>query len=366
MKMRKKRHVLYGIIGMLFLVMGIGFTGCGNPVSQEADLPAGDMTVHFLDVGQGLSILVQSENETLIYDGGDRDTSSFVVAYLKEQGVTKIDYLISSHYDADHLSGLIGCLNAFEVEHVIGSDYTTDTKTYESFMGAVSDQGLTVEYPTVGEEFPFGSGKFVILAPEVIDEGDSNENSVVIRLLHGKNSFLFTGDADSTAEEAMCQSGLDLDCDVLVLSHHGSATATSWEFLEKTVPEYAVISCGLGNSYGHPHKDTMDKLESMEIPVFRTDLQGTIIVASDGEHLSWEQEPCDDYSPGEAADQGTVVVTDESTNQDTQEEMVWLSKSGSKYHRIPDCGNMNPDTARQVTKEEAQALGMEACKNCYP
>ena len=246
-----------------------------------------DMTVHFLDVGQGLSILAQSDDQTLIYDGGDSDKSSFVVAYLKEQGVTDIDYLISSHYDSDHVNGLIGCLNAFDVENVICSDYVHDSNTYQSFINTAQSKGLELQHPAVGTAFTFGTGSFEILAPSEIDQNDSNNNSVAIKLTNGDNSFIFTGDAESSSESAMCASGINLDCDVLVPGHHGSATATSWEFLESTVPEYAVISCGTDNQYGHPDKDTMDKLQSMDIQVFRTDKQGTITVTSDGTNLTW-------------------------------------------------------------------------------
>lgn len=343
--------------------------------TPEPTPATGDMTVHFLDVGQGLSIFVQSRDETLIYDGGDRDKSSFVVAYLQEQGVTEIDYLINSHYDSDHLAGLIGCLNAFEVDHVICSDYVDDTKPYQSFVDTVQKQGLTMEHPAAGDEISFGTGKFIVLAPETIDENDSNGNSVAIKLINGDTSFIFTGDAESNSEAAMCQSGIDLDCDVLVPSHHGSATGTSWEFLQQTVPEYAVISCGKDNQYGHPHKDTMDKLEAMEIQVFRTDLQGTIVVSSDGQKLTWDREPCNDYSPGNKTDIGTEPqkekeakaqnTVQKESRQPEQGEMVWLSATGSKYHNKPNCGNMNPDNAWQVTREDAVSQGYEACKKCF-
>lgn len=345
-----------------------------------------DMTVHFLDVGQGLSVFVQSGSENLIYDGGDKDDSSFVVAYLKEQGVTTIDYLISSHYDSDHVSGLIGCLNAFDVKNVICSDYVHDSKTYQSFIKMVDSKGLTMQHPSVGEEFTFGTGKFIILAPETIDEKESNDNSVVIKLVNGDNSFIFTGDAESSSESDMCQSGINLDCDVLVPSHHGSATGTSWEFLQETVPEFAVISCGKDNQYGHPHKDTMDKLESMDIQIYRTDIQGTITVSSDGTNLDWSQEPCNDYTPGEKEDNGTEPQTSVSTPEPTVEptatptpspeptievqepeqgEMVWLSETGSKYHNKPNCGRMNPDKAWQVSRSKAESMGYDACKKCY-
>lgn len=345
-----------------------------------------DMTVHFLDVGQGLSILAQSDDQTLIYDGGDSDKSSFVVAYLKEQGVTDIDYLISSHYDSDHVNGLIGCLNAFDVENVICSDYVHDSNTYQSFINTAQSKGLELQHPAVGTAFTFGTGSFETLAPSEIDQNDSNGNSVVIKLTNGNNSFIFTGDAESSSESAMCASGINLDCDVLVPGHHGSATATSWEFLEKTVPEYAVISCGADNQYGHPDKDTMEKLQSMDIQVFRTDKQGTITVTSDGTNLTWRTDPCNDYTPGNVNDTGTQPqepAQDAQSQQVTQPEQtapsasqtveevpgsteqVWVSATGSKYHNKPDCGNMNPENARQMTRTEAEAMGLEACKKCY-
>ena len=350
----------------------------------------GDMTVHFLDVGQGLSILVQSEDQTMIYDGGDRSTSSFVVSYLKEQNISKIDYLISSHYDSDHMAGLIGCLNAFEVENVISSDYVHDSKLYTSFVNAVEEKGLEMQHPAVGTTFSLGSGSFQILAPAEIDPNGSNDNSVAIKLTNGSNSFIFTGDAEVSSEAAMCNSGIDLDCDVLVPGHHGSATATSWDFLQKTVPEYAVISCGRDNQYGHPDKDTMDKLESMDIQVYRTDKQGTITVTSDGTNLTWSAEPCNDYTPGDADDQGTQTAGTESTAQSSTsaqsqsaqsraavqsqtadisnvgtEDQVWVSATGSKYHSRNNCGTMNPDTAMQMSRTEAEAKGLTPCKKCY-
>ena len=288
-----------------------------TPTPTETPTPeptkeVGEMKVHFLDVGQGLSILVQSDGQTMIYDGGDKSTSSFVVSYLQKQNVTTIDYLISSHYDSDHMAGLIGCLNAFDVKNVISSDYEHDSKLYQSFIQTVADKGLPMQHPAVGTEFSFGSGSFQILAPATIDPNDSNKNSVAIKLTNGDNSFIFTGDAESTSEKAMCESGIDLSCDVLVPGHHGSATATSWDFLQATVPEYAVISCGKDNQYGHPDKDVMDKLESMDIQVYRTDKQGTIVAVSDGTTITWDQEPCNDYSPGDKEDKGTQAQTSKS------------------------------------------------------
>lgn len=387
-----------------------------TPAPTETPTPeptkeAGEMKVHFLDVGQGLSILVQSDGQTMIYDGGDKSTSSFVVSYLQKQNVTTIDYLISSHYDSDHMAGLIGCLNAFDVKNVISSDYEHDSKLYQSFIQTVADKGLPMQHPAVGTEFSFGSGSFQILAPATIDPNDSNKNSVAIKLTNGNNSFIFTGDAESTSEKAMCESGIDLSCDVLVPGHHGSATATSWDFLQATVPEYAVISCGKDNQYGHPDKDVMDKLESMDIQVYRTDKQGTIVAVSDGTTITWDQEPCNDYSPGDKEDKGTQAQTSKSkgssfsgskatanensssgnkevsaasagassqveatpqvtaapqdTSSTSNEEMVWITATGSKYHNKNNCGQTDPSKASEISRAEAESRGYEPCKKCF-
>lgn len=391
MKKRWKQKLLSILIPILFVIGMIGsdmnvqtVQAAGTTGASQTN--AGEMKVHFLDVGQGLSILVQSEGKTMIYDGGDKKTSSFVVAYLKDQGVTKIDYLISSHYDADHMAGLIGCLNAFDVKHVISSNYVHTSKLYKSFVKAVKSDGLKMQHPKVGKTFSFGSGSFEILAPSKIETKGSNNNSVAIKLVNGQNSFVFTGDAEHESEAAMCASGIDLSCDVLVPGHHGSATASSWDFLQKTVPEYAIISCGKNNKYGHPDKDTMDKLQSMGIQVYRTDKQGTIVAASNGTDISWSAEACNDYTPGDEEDQGTQpagttsgnsttagttasAVSGNSNNTaiagDASTEQVWVSATGSKYHRINNCGRMNPNNARQETRAQAEAEGFGPCSKCY-
>lgn len=406
MKNRIKKRYLSLILTMM---MAFALTACSSSSSTETkqsnsqdvksnvtventskketqpSYTGGELKVHFLDVGQGLSVLIQSEGQTLIYDGGDRKTSSFVVSYLKEQQVESIDYLVSSHYDSDHIAGLIGCLKAFDVKNVISSDYVHDSQLYISFVNAVEDKGLQMQHPSVGTTFQLGSASFEILEPSSINPSDSNNNSVAIKVTTGNNSIVLTGDAESPSEAAMCSSGIDLSCDVLVLGHHGSATATSWDFLQATIPEYAVVSCGIENQYGHPDKDTMDKLQSMGIQVYRTDKQGTITVTSDGTNLTWSTEPCNDYSPGDSNDQGTQPATQQSqpteevSQPETQpaveqtpvvantgnENMVWVSETGSKYHRINNCGRMNPDKAVQMSQSDAEARGLEPCKKCY-
>ena len=294
----KKQDIKYYLIALAIVLVINWFTSLQEENAGTSQPKEDVMQVHFLDVGQGLSIVVQVGDDVLIYDGGDRDTSSFVVSYLQDLGVTEIDYMVSSHYDSDHLAGLIGCLNAFEVKNVIGSDYEHDSKLYTSFYDAVEEEGLQVQYPEVGTKYQMGEAVITILAPEKITK-DSNANSVAIKLSYGDSDFIITGDADVDSEKKMVESGIYLDCEVLSLGHHGSSTSNSSLFLEKTLPEYVVISCEKGNNYGHPHVEVVEFLEAMEIDVFRSDVQGTVIATTDGTTITWSEAPCNDYSDGE-------------------------------------------------------------------
>lgn len=374
--MKKQNRFMTLILSML---LALTLVLPGSAVTAKAD-GQGDMAVHFIDVGQGLAILVQSGGENLLYDGGNRSHADEVVQYLKNQQVETINYMISSHYDEDHLGGLVKCLDNFEVEHVLGSDYVHTSDLFNTFMNTATAHAIIVEYPSVGDTYEFGTGSFTVMAPDGISQ-NSNDNSVVIRLVNGNNSFMFMGDAEETSEQDMISTGMNLDCDVLSLGHHGSASSTSWDLLEAASPSWAVISCGLNNSYGHPAAETMGKLSDMDIPVFRTDDQGTVIALSDGNTISWNQEPCNDYTSGSekqstdsSADQSEQDTNDaaatesyvaETDTSDTQGRMVWISATGSKYHSIPDCGNMNPDKATQETESQALSQGYEACKKCW-
>lgn len=280
----------------------------GNDNAPQADVPGSripqgesvsDMEVHFLDVGQGLSILIESNGHYLLYDGGDRDASSFVVSYLEDAGVEKLDYVIASHYDADHLNGVVGALNAFPADMVLAPNYTTDTKVFQSFLRVTEEKNIPVIHPEAGSSYSLGNAGFTVLGPVGTDYEDYNDYSIVIMLQNGTDRFLITGDSEYTSEAQMCASGADLSCSVYVAGHHGSGTSTSWDLMEQSVPEYAVISCGRDNKYGHPHSETMEKFESMETDIFRTDMQGTITCLSSGKGLEWSQSPCNDYTSGE-------------------------------------------------------------------
>ena len=374
----KRKNKLISLFLSLFLLLFTLAPQAALTVNAETN---GEMAVHFLDVGQGNAILVQSGGQNLLYDGGDQNHADEVVSYLQQQNVQTIDYMISSHYDEDHLGGLIPCLNTFEVSNVLGPDYVHTSNLFNTFMNTATANAIIVQYPSVGDTFDFGTGSFTVLAPSGISQ-NSNDNSLVIKLENGSNSFIFTGDAEETSEQDMISTGMNLDCDVLSIGHHGSASSTTWDFLEATSPSYAVISCGVNNQYNHPSAETMGRLSDMEIPVFRTDKQGTIIAVSDGTTINWSQNPCNDYSSGDSSanssgdsssdgisdHEETTVSEQNSVQEDSSAAtgaMVWIPATGEKYHSIPNCGRMNPDTARQVTQSEAEAMGYGPCSKCY-
>ena len=277
----------------------------GLIISFYAVADASDMKVHFVDVGQGLAILVQSEGENLLYDGGDKEGVDTLVEYLKTHDVKTINCMISSHYHPDHITGLIECLREFDVEKVLASNYVADRSEYYEFMNLVDNRGLTVEYPQLGEEFAFGDAQIQIIGPATIDAEKENNNSLALKIVNGENVFIFPGDAEVLEEEAMYASGLDLNCDVLAISHHGSDTSTTYDLLECTDPKSVVISCGENNPYGHPRLKTMEKLKALNVDLYRTDKQKTIIATSNGTQITWNKPPCQDYSAGVKPDGST-------------------------------------------------------------
>lgn len=260
------------------------------------------LTMDVIDVGQGLSLLFESDGQYLLYDGGDRDYSSKVVSFLKRKNVQSLEYIIVSHYDADHLNGVVGALNVFDVKHVIGPDYSTDTRVYQSFVDILGEKNLEKISPSVGETYTLGSASFTVLAPNQSVYGDENDYSVSIRISCGDQSVMVTGDATVSSESEMLENGQDLDAEILVVGHHGSEGSTSEAFLDRVSPAMAVISCGKDNMYLHPSQRVMELLEGKQIPVYRTDKQGDLQFILDGKNIQCSAEPSWDYSYGIAED----------------------------------------------------------------
>lgn len=318
--------------------------------------------LHFLDVGQGVSILAEADGEYMLLDGGGRDASSYVVSYLKGQGVEKLKYILVSHYDEDHVAGTIGAMRAIGCETVLCPDYEADSKIYASFQNAVSETDPEVIHPKAGEEYALGNAKVSIVGPATSYEKE-NDNSICARITYGNTSAFFGGDAGEAAEKDMANAGYDLDSDIYVADHHGSAGSSREAFLEKISPSYTVVSCGAGNAYGHPAESALERIQDTGSQLFRTDIQGTIVAYSDGDSFWFNQEPCDDWTAGEKST--------ETADAETTTETQYVCNINSKKFHYPDCSSVEKmkEKNKKYTdkdRDELIAEGYEPCQNCNP
>lgn len=276
---------------LLLLLFILLLSACFSVESQrtvELDTQ-GELSVHFLDVGQGDSIFVRlPNNESMLIDAGNNKDGDFITNYLKSAGVDKIDYLIATHPHADHIGAMDTVINAFDIGKIYMPRATNNTKTFEDVLTAIDDKGLSINTAKSGVSVVASSGlRADFVAPDTDNSTYSglNDYSAVLKLTYGGVSFLFTGDAERLSETEMLSGDYDLKSDVLKIGHHGSDTSTSDEFLAAVNPVYAVISCGIDNSYGHPSESVLDRLSKNDTKVFRTDILGTVIIASDGEKI---------------------------------------------------------------------------------
>ncbi len=266
--------------------MSLGLCACSAPYASS-DLPENSrFEVHYIDVGQADSALVICDGETMMIDGGNKADSDVVAAYLKKQDISTLDYVVCSHAHEDHVGGLSGALSVTEAKHVYAPETEATSKAYTNFKKKVSDQGLEIENPQAGDSVLLGSSTVEFLGPIDEDGKDTNSTSIVLKITYGETSFLFTGDAERDEEEEILDSGADLKSTVLKVGHHGSDTSTSYPFLREIMPQYAVISVGKDNSYGHPTDNTLSRLEDAGAQIYRTDLNGDIIMKSDGKNIT--------------------------------------------------------------------------------
>ena len=248
-----------------------------------------DLEVHFLNVGQGDCAIVLCDGEAMVIDGGPRSASNTVYRYIRYTLQLKhIDYVVSTHPHIDHVYGLSSVLNAAPADLLLSPVTEWDSKAFENMLKYAAKQGTPLSVPNEGDTLRLGGATATILHcwPEAIEYGRTNDASIVLRIDYGKTSFLFTGDAEDWSEYMMIDDGADLKADVLKVAHHGSDTASTLEFLQAVRPEYAVISVGKSNRYGHPHAGVLDRLEKVGAKVLRTDELGTIVIRSDGESFT--------------------------------------------------------------------------------
>lgn len=257
-----------------------------------------EMSVHFIDVGQGDATLVINGDYAMLIDAGIDDYGTRLQLYLQKQGIEKLDYLILTHTDADHIGAADVIITKFPIDTVFMGDYPKNTVTYRDTLAAFNASGLSYMIPSAGSTYELGDAFFTFVNPGK-EYDNSNDSSLCFFLQKGDNTFLFTGDAGMDVEEDILDAGWDLSADVYHVGHHGSRYSSCSTFLEAVSPTYAVISCGEDNEYGHPHAQTLNTLRKMGVKVFRTDEQGTIVATTSGVEIKWNCAPSETWKAGE-------------------------------------------------------------------
>ncbi len=349
----------------LATALALGLAACDAAAvvpapSVSTAQPAGEtqsdsFQMHFLDVGQALSVLVECDGQYMLYDGGNVDDGSYVVSYLQGQGIEELQYVFCSHAHEDHVGGLAAVLSYFPANHVYSPVTEASTKCFRDFVKYTQQQGLSVEVPAVGTVWQLGSATVTMLGP-VAQYSETNDTSIVLRVDYGSTSFLLTGDMEADAERDLVNSGANLKADVLQVGHHGSSTSTSYVFLNAVLPEMGVISCGVNNKYGHPHEETLSILRDAGVDVYRTDLQGAIVIGSDGQNYTVRTE--------KQASDAQLNPTDPAASGTAQQ--TYIGNVNSKKFHLPTCPNL-PAEKNQIlfsSYDEAAAAGYTPCSTC--
>lgn len=329
--------------------------------------------IHFINTGNSDAILIKEESGiNMLIDAGDNDDEDVMCNYLRKEGITSLDYLISTHPDADHCGGMDAVINNFEIKNFYVGNGSADTKTYTSVLNSAAEKGINPSVPLEDTKIELSESSYIKFY-NTKGGSNSNESSLVTLYVNGEDKFLFTGDAGSEAENKIINSLIDVD--VLKVGHHGSSTSSSQKLLDKVRPEYAILQVGVNNKYGHPHRETMSLLENNAIEVHRNDECGDIIFNSTGDGVSTDCK-LGSYSANQknngqsSAEQPKVENDDNKSNTDeniaieeNEGEFV-ITQTGTKYHR-PTCSTIK-QVKETVSRSVAESKGYEPCKRCNP
>ncbi len=242
------------------------------------------LNVYFIDVGQADSILLENKGHYMLIDAGNNEDGPKLVNYFNEQDIKEFDYVVGTHAHEDHIGGMDDIIKNFKIDNFYMPDAVTTTKTFEDVLDALEETNVIFQTPKVNQTFNLQDTTITTLSVTA-DEKNLNDTSIVLKVKHGTNTFLFMGDASTKIEKNLLNK--DIKSDVLKVGHHGSRYSTSLEFLKKASPEYAVISVGENNTYKHPHEEILKRLEEQNIQIYRTDKQGTILAKSNGSIITF-------------------------------------------------------------------------------
>lgn len=348
---------------LLCVVLLLSFAGCidnknKSPIINSENISREDagLVLHFIDVGQGDCTLLESKGKYALIDAGERVQSSKVISYLSSLGVEELDFIISTHPHSDHCGGLADVIRNFETEVLISPNVYTESTIWENVLDAADERGVTYETPEPYEFYQLGDTTITVLSPNS-DAVYSNLNdySIVCMAEYGNTSALLTGDAEKSVERELVKGSYDLSADILKCGHHGSSTSSCSEFLSAVNPSAAIICCGENNDYGHPHKETTAALKLRGIPYWRTDMQGDIVVTTDGEEI---------YI---STSDSEIPVTAPKKQADIP---AYIGNKKSKVLHRPTCDGVSKMSERNKvpfdTWDKAKKNGYIPCNSCNP
>ena len=253
-----------------------------NNTNEEIIENNDKLKIYYLDVGQADSILINSNNEYMLIDGGNNNDGPLLVKYFQELGIKEFKYLVGTHPHEDHIGGLDEIINNFNINKIFIPDAITTTRTFEDLLDSIDRKNLTFNVPQINSTYTLGEATVKIIYTGT-DTTDLNNTSIVLKLTYKETSYLFTGDATNITEKKILNK--DISSDVLKVGHHGSKYSSSENFIKKVNPNYAIISVGKDNKYGHPSSNTLNLLNKYNIKTYRTDELGTILLTSDGKNI---------------------------------------------------------------------------------
>lgn len=308
-------------------------------------------SIQFIDVGQADAALIECDDQYMLIDGGNSADSNTIYSILQRNNITNLNIIVNSHAHEDHVGGLSGALNFATCDLILAPTTAFDSKAFTSFA-TLANQNNGILIPNINDEYALGSAKIKILG---LNAGEGNDSSIILKITYGETSFLFTGDAEIASEQALLARNADLHADVLKVAHHGSNSSTSQSFLDHVNPEYAIISVGTDNSYGHPHQEVIDLLQAKDIQIYRTDIDHDILCSSDGSKVT-----CSPYTYS-----STV-----SKNQNDQIQEYILNTNSFKFH-LPTCSSVEQIADHnkenyQGSRQDLINQGYQPCKQCNP